>query len=188
MKNIIAAALVTLTAVPASTFAWVDLGAYYFTPAPNSQVYHQPLYAYSSYGPARVSGGSSGSGSGYGNQGGYGYAPQYTSNNYPMQNNYGYGAQQYNYTPISYSHGYGGSSYQPYSYYAPTSYQPYGGYYGGGMNMYGQNVPYSYGYPTGDTVPLIGGPLCTFPDHPGRALCGSNPSQRIYDPWTGTWY
>lgn len=104
----------------------------------------------------------------------YAYAPQQGSQNtyinygYPQQYSYSHTAPSYNYYP---QYGYG---------YAPTyGYPQYG---------YGSYGPSGYGYPTGDTVPWIGGQLCEFPDYNGRALCGSNPNQWIYDPWTGSWY
>jgi hypothetical protein len=150
--GILGTALVFAAFLPLFADAWVDYGAYYYTPAPHSQAYYQPMYAYS-YAPAQSS--------------------QNTYINYPQQQNYsfGYGAPSYGY---------------PHYGYAPQYQYPSYGY--GGSNMYGQNVPYSYGYPTGDTVPWIGGQLCEFPDYDGRALCGSNPNQWIYDPWTGSWY
>ncbi len=149
----IVSALIITVSLPAAASAWVEYGAWYHTPAPHSQAYYQPMYAYS-YAPAQSS--------------------QSTYINYPQNNySYGWGAPSYAYPQ------------QPYMPYAPQySYAPYGSNY----NMYGQQVPYSYGYPTGETVPLIGGQLCDFPDYDGRALCGSNPNQRIYDHWTGTWY
>ncbi len=160
-------ALVLAAFLPLFADAWVDYGTYYYTPAPHSQAYYQPMYAYS-YAPVQ--------------------STQSTSINYPQQN-YSYGAPSYGYGAPSY--GYPQNSYVPQQYYSPSySYAPSYGYggYGGGYNMYGQNVPYSYGYPTGDTVPWIGGQMCDFPDYDGRALCGSNPNQWIYDPWTGSWY
>ena len=142
-------ALILVSFVPFLADAWVDYGTYYYTPAPHSQAYYQPMYAYA-YAPAQSS--------------------QNTYITYPQQNSFGYGAP----------------AYAP-QYYTPSySYAPTYGY--GGYNRYGQNVPYSYGYPTGDTVPWIGGQMCEFPDYDGRALCGSNPNQWIYDPWTGSWY
>lgn len=160
-------ALVFAAFLPFFADAWVDYGTYYYTPAPNSQAYYQPMYAYS-YAPAQSS--------------------QNTYINNPQQQNYafGYGAPSYGYPQQpSYPQQY--PQYQSPSYsYAPS--YGYGGGYDGGYNMYGQNVPYSYGYPTGDTVPLIGGQLCEFSDYDGRALCGSNPNQWVYDPWTGSWY
>lgn len=153
-------ALFVMIAIPFMADAWVEYGAYYYTPAPHSQAYYQPMYAYS-YSPAQSS------------QSTYINYPQ--QNYYPQQNNaFGYGAP-YSYQPYSYPQYYGAPSY---------GFAPYGSY----SNMYGQPVPYSYGYPTGDTVPLIGGQLCEFPDYDGRALCGSNPNQWVYDPWTGSWY
>lgn len=180
MKTFMGSALTAFVAyslvlvLPISASAYVDYGAYYYTPAPNSQAYYQPMYAYSAS-PVL-------------NQG---VGKQNTYINYPQQNySYGYSQQQYSYPQYNsyqqYPHynSYPSYSYQQYQQYPSyNSYQPYGG-----GNMYGQNVPYSYGYPTGDTVPLIGGQLCEFPDYDGRALCGSNPNQWVYDPWTGSWY
>jgi hypothetical protein len=161
--GILGTALVFAAFLPLFADAWVDYGAYYYTPAPHPQAYYQPMYAYS-YAPVQSS--------------------QNTYINQPQQQNYsfGYGAPSYGYPQNSYVPQYTPS----YSYAPQYQYPSYG--YGGGYNMYGQNVPYSYGYPTGDTVPLIGGQLCEFPDYDGRALCGSNPNQWIYDPWTGSWY
>lgn len=166
-------------ATPHRVSAYVDYGTYYQTPAPHSELYYQPMYAYASS-PVlnhQVS------------------APQqnqYLYNSYPQTQNYH--SQQY---ASQYQQPYTQQWYQPqqysypqYSYgqWNPTSPNYANAPYGQGVNMYGQNVPYSYGYPTGETVPLIGGQLCEFPDYDGRALCGSNPNQYIYDPWTGSWY
>lgn len=157
--------------VPAFASAYVDYGAFYSTPAPYSQMYYQPMYAYAASPVLNQGVGKQNTYVNYSQQNySYGYYPQ-QQYNYPQYNSY----QQY----PQYN------SYPQYQYPSYNSYQPY---YGGG-NMYGQqNVPYSYGYPTGDTVPLIGGQLCEFPDYDGRALCGSNPNQWVYDPWTGSWY
>lgn len=79
------------------------------------------------------------------------------------------------------------SAYQPTYSYAPiypTQQAYYGPYNANGSVRY----PYSYGTPTGDTVPIIGGALCYYSDYGGRAPCDSDPMQRIYDPWTGSWY
>ncbi len=89
--------------------------------------------------------------------------PQFLSMSYPQ-----YGYQNY---------GYGG--YQNYSYYP----QNYGGY-----GYQAQPSPVHPGYRTGETMPWLGGELCTFPGYEGRAICGSNPRQYVYDHWTGTWY
>ena len=176
VKSLVLSLVFLGIAMPASAFAYVDYGAYYYTPAPNSQAYYQPMYAYS-------------------------YAP--VQNSAPQQNQYVYNSipQQYNQYPQQQYNQYPQQQYSPqYSYnqpqynsYPSNGYQQYPSYnsypqYGQNSNMYGQNVPYSYGYPTGDTVPWIGGQLCEFPDYDGRALCGSNPNQYIYDPWTGSWY
>jgi hypothetical protein len=157
--------------LPASAFAWVEYGAFYATPAPHSQLYYQPMYAYAatpvlndyqSYPSARYP--NYDTNPSYYSHGNNQFMPQYTySASYPQYNN-------------AYPQPYGGYQYGPY--------QPYGQ----NVSMFGQPVPYSYGYPTGDVEPWTGGQLCTFPDYDGRAICGSNPSQRIYDHWTGTWY
>jgi len=97
----------------------------------------------------------------------YQYQPQYQTMSYPQ-----YGYQNY---------GYGYPSYQNYSYY-PQNY----GY--GGYGYQAQPSPVHPGYPTGETMPWLGGELCTFPGYEGRAVCGSNPRQYVYDHWTGTWY
>ncbi len=189
--SILSLILVTsLGILPSAVSAYVDYGTYYQTPAPHSQLYYQPMYAYASS-PVlnhQVS------------------APQqnqYSYNSYPQQNyypqqqysQYGQYSQPYTqqYQPQQYSYNqYPQYNSYPYSSYSQPWNQGYSNYSNGwsgqGVNMYGQNVPYSYGYPTGETVPLIGGPLCDFPDYDGRALCGSNPNQYIYDPWTGSWY
>jgi hypothetical protein len=95
----------------------------------------------------------------------YQYQPQYQSMSYPQ-----YGYQNY---------GYGYPNYQNYSYY-PQNYGSYG--------YQAQPSPVHPGYPTGETMPWLGGELCTFPGYEGRAICGSNPRQYVYDHWTGTWY
>ena len=106
----------------------------------------------------------------------YSWSPAQSSSNHSYQPQY-YGAPQYSYPQYnSYS-----QNYYPQQYTAPQyNYYP--------QQTYSQPVPYSYGYPTGDSVPWIGGQLCDFPDYNGRAACGSNPNQWIYDPWTGSWY
>ena len=160
------AVLFTISVMPLSASARVDYGAWYTTPAPYHQQYYQPMYAYA-YAPAQSS------------QNTYINYPQqnYSYGQYPQQNSYSYGAPSYNYYPQQYSY----PQYNTYPNYG------YGGGYGGD-NSYGHSYgPSGYGYPTGDTVPLIGGPLCEFPDY-GRAACGSNPRQFVYDSWTGTWY
>jgi hypothetical protein len=192
--------------LPTATQAYVDYGAFYSTPAPNSQTYYQPMYAYAAS-PVLNNQGP------YQQQNQYGYGAPQNQNQYGYsmpQNQYSYGSQNqyiYNNTPINqyqpqyqqqyypqqYSQQYSYPQYNSYPQYGYSSYpsSSYGstyGMYGQNSNMYGQNVPYSSGYPTGDTVPWIGGQLCEFPDYDGRALCGSNPNQYIYDPWTGSWY
>ncbi len=158
--------------MPFSTFAYVEYGAYYYTPG-YAQMYYQPMYAYS-YSPQQSM-----------HQNTYIQYPQYQ-----QQPAFAYGAPQYGY-------GYPQQQYpQPYNYYPQYNYAPqysYGYYpqqnYGYSQYHYpSQWGPSGYGYPTGDTVPWIGGPLCEFPDYDGRALCGSNPNQWVYDPWTGSWY
>lgn len=158
--SFVLAALIITVSLPAAASAWVEYGAWYYTPAPHSQAYYQPMYAYS-YSPAQGS-----------QQNTYIQHPQ--QQNYYPQQNYpsNWGQPSYGYYPQN-QYSYPNHSYAP---------------YGSNVNMYGQQVPYSYGYPTGETVPLIGGQLCEFPDYDGRALCGSNPNQWIYDPWTGSWY
>lgn len=172
--------------LPNVVSAYVDYGTYYQTPAPRSQLYYQPMYAYASS-PVlnrQVSAPQQ-------NQYFYNSYPQ-TQNYYPQQ--YQQPHMQYGQPysqPYSYNQYPQSNSHSSYSYSQPwnPSYPNYSNApYGQGVNQYGQNVPYSYGYPTGDTVPLIGGQLCDFPDYNGRALCGSNPNQYIYDPWTGSWY
>lgn len=177
-------------ATPHAVSAYVDYGTYYQTPAPHSQLYYQPMYAYASSPVLN-------------HQMSAPQQNQYFYNSYPPQQNY-YPQQQYSQYG-QYAQPYSQQWYQPqqYSYNQYPQYNSYPSYgqswnpsqpnyanapYGQGVNMYGQNVPYSYGYPTGETVPLIGGQLCEFPDYNGRALCGSNPNQYIYDPWTGSWY
>jgi len=162
------ATLVIAAGLPISTFAWVDYGAYYSTPGPYSQMYYQPMYAYA-WAPSLSSSNH------YPQQRSSYSAPQYSYpqyNNYPQQQQYNY--PQYNQYPQ-----------QQYSY--PQYNTPQYNYYPQ-QTHYTQPVPYSYGYPTGDTAPWTGEQLCTFPDYNGRAACGSNPNQWIYDPWTGSWY
>ena len=96
-------------------------------------------------------------------------------------------------------------NYQPYQQpsYQPT-YQPqyqqmnypeahqqptYNSGYSTGNGLFAQypRYPGSYGTPTGDTIPYVNEPLCYYPDY-GRASCYTDPRQRIYDYWTGTWY
>jgi hypothetical protein len=161
---------VVFSVLPLSANAYVEYGAFYATPAPHSQLYYQPMYAYAA---TPVLNDYQHNSYGYG-------SPQYSYDTHP-----GYYAENY-YLPQyqTYSH-----SYPQYNYAYPQAYNPIPpAPYGQGANMYGQPVPYSYGYPTGETVPWTGGQLCEFPDYDGRALCGSNPNQWIYDPWTGTWY
>lgn len=171
-------AVLALFVMPLSTQAFVEYGAFYATPAPNSQLYYQPMYAYAAtpvLNQYQSHPGSYSSGYGYGSRSNYDSNPSYYSyanNHYMPQYTHSATYPQYNYAyPQQYN--------SPYATYAP---------YGQNVNMYGQSVPYSYGYPTGDTMPWLGGQMCTFPDYEGRALCGSNPSQRIYDHWTGSWY
>ncbi|OGG72527.1 hypothetical protein A3A38_04175 [Candidatus Kaiserbacteria bacterium RIFCSPLOWO2_01_FULL_53_17] len=144
------AALIIAVGLPISAFAYVEYGAYYYTPS-YAQMYYQPMYAYA-YSPMQNS-------------------QQNTYIQYPQQ-------YSYNYNPPSYG------SHPQYTYpqynYPQYSYPQHG--------YYSQPSPYFYGYPTGDTVPWLGGPMCYFPDYGGRAACGSNPNQWVYDPWTGSWY
>jgi hypothetical protein len=166
MKSIttFSAAAFLLLFMPFSAFAMVEYGAWYHTPQPYSQTYYQPMYAYA-YAPAQQGSQNTYINYGYPQQYSYNYAmPSYNSYSYPQQYQY----PQYNSYPSYNSY--------PYSY----GYPSYGGGYGYG--------PSGYGYPTGDTAPWIGGQLCNFPDYNGRALCGSNPNQWVYDPWTGSWY
>ena len=99
--------------------------------------------------------------------------------------------QQAQYAPASY--GYGGGYGPNYGYGYPTvtngyypqpsygySTGPYAGYYGA------NNPPIDVGYYTGDHD-TFGGAICYYADY-GRADCGSNPRQPVYDAWTGTWY
>ncbi len=106
----------------------------------------------------------------------YAYAPSQNTTIY--QPNYAY---QPSYQSMSYPQQYGYDGYQGYSHY-PQNY----GY--GGYGHYTQPSPIHPGYGTGETMPWLGGELCTFPGYDGRAICGSNPRQYIYDHWTGTWY
>lgn len=143
---------------PVMAEAAVNYGAWYYTPAPSSQPYYQPMSAYA-YAPSQNT-------TIY--QPSYQYQPQYQAG-YPQQ----YGYQNY---------GYSYPTQQNYNYYP----QNYG--YGGGYGGYAQQSPVHPGYRTGETMPWLGGELCTFPGYEGRAICGSNPRQYVYDHWTGTWY
>jgi hypothetical protein len=163
-----------LIVMPSSVSAFVEYGAFYATPAPYSQLYYQPMYAYAA--TPVLNKYQQGSGYGYGSYTNYDTNPSYYSyanNQYlPQYGNYSASYPQYNYAyPQQYNN--------PFATYAP---------YGQNVSQFGQPVPYNYGYPTGDTMPWIGGQMCVFPDYEGRALCGSNPSQKVYDYWTGTWY
>lgn len=159
--------------LPLSASAWGGYGAGYQGTASNYQPYYQPMqpmqpmYAYA-YSPAQSY------------QSTYiNYPQQNYSYGYPQQYSYGYGAPQYSYYPQQYS-------YPQYNSYPQYSYPNYG--YGGGYGGGGGYGPSGYGTPTGDTNPWLGGELCTFPGYDGRANCGSNPRQFVYDHWTGTWY
>lgn len=155
---------------PSFAAAFVEYGAFYTTPAPHAQLYYQPMYAYAAS-PVLNN---------YQQ-----YPSSYQSASYSYNNSPGYYGSNY-YLPQYQGYSY---TYPQYNYAYPQTYNPIPpAPYGQNVNMYGQNVPYSYGYPTGETVPWIGGQLCEFPDYDGRALCGSNPNQWIYDPWTGSWY
>lgn len=99
-----------------------------------------------------------------------------------------YSYNGYSYTCDSWGRCYDSSSPSSYgfSYYYPYLYNPY--YYEYGTYGYGSSYYYGnyyYGYPTGDTV--WGNQLCYYPSY-GRAYCGFDPNQTVYDPWTGTWY
>lgn len=114
------------------------------------------------------------------------YASPYVTVNAYAGN--GYGSPQY---PSYYSQP------DPYSYqyqYQPQQqyYQPQYQYQQQQQNSYrpSRSSASSYGpgpvgQPTGDTV--WGNDMCYYPGY-GRAFCGFDPTQKIYDPWTGTWY
>lgn len=157
MKTVLLAAVLIIMG-PLTASAYVDLGAWYYTPAPYSQPYYQPLYAYS-YAPSQNT-------TIY--QPNYQYQPSYQ---YQQMGHPQYGYQNYGYQ----NYGYGYPNYQSYS-------------YGGGYGYQAQPSPIHPGYRTGETMPWLGGELCTFPGYEGRAICGSNPRQYVYDHWTGTWY
>lgn len=100
------------------------------------------------------------------------YAPQ---TNY--QPSYAYQQQQ---QQQSGGYSYPGSSY-PLFY--PQSAYRYGRY---GYPSYGSMMYPEQGYFTGD-YDAFQSPICYFPSY-GRADCGSDPRQPVYDVWTGTWY
>ena len=160
MKTALLAAVLMIMS-PLAASAAVNYGVWYHTPAPYSQPYYQPMSAYA-YAPSQNT-------TIY--QPSYQYQPQYQSMSYPQygQNygysNYGYGYPSYN------------SGFQNYGYYPQQNY-----------GQYAQPSPVHPGFPTGETMPWLGGELCTFPGYEGRAICGSNPRQYVYDHWTGTWY
>lgn len=167
IARIVSLFAIVFVTTPQFISAYVEYGAFYTTPAPYSQLYYQPMYAYAAT-PVLNN------------------YQQYPSSGYGYSHTYpGYYADNY-FLPQyqGYSHTYPGFNYAYPQTYNPIPPAPYGQ----NINRYGQPVPYNYGYPTGDTVPWTGGQLCEFPDYNGRALCGSNPNQWIYDPWTGSWY
>lgn len=91
----------------------------------------------------------------------------------PYYGGYGYDYSYY-YSPYQY--------YYPQYYYPSYSYDSYG--YSGGYSS--TPTPYARSYPTGDTD-FFGTQICYWEGY-GRADCGSNPRQPVYDIWTGTWY
>lgn len=173
MKTALIAGILMITS-PFATSAYVDYGSWYQGPNANQQ-YYQPMYAFASYGRAQVT--PTGSANQYPYQS-WQQAPQFA------QANYGYGYpsyQSYSYYPQNY--GYGGYNYYPQNYGYNSYSQNYD--YGGNSSL---SSPIHPGYPTGEIMPWLGGELCTFPGYEGRAKCGSNPRQYVYDHWTGTWY
>ncbi len=134
------------------------------------------------------------------------YAPQYQ---YPTQQLNGYPYHQTHqtmpqYQPMYYG-GYGGiapssafkeqSQYYPYTttYRNPNSYpryvysEPsYDASYAYFSNYYTQ-YPSRIGQYTGNTD-LFGTPLCNWGGGYNGYACDSDPSQPVYDPYTGTWY
>ena len=128
------------------------------------------------------------------------YTSPYMANNWQMPNTDQYMQGMRQFSQPTYQ-GYGQNYQQPYQYmnypqsynagYYPQTYQQptYNTGYSNGNGLF---VPYprypgSYGTPTGDTIPYVNEPLCYYPDY-GRASCYTDPRQRIYDYWTGTWY
>jgi hypothetical protein len=100
--------------------------------------------------------------------------PSYNMYSQPMYYDYGYysGYQNYSY-----------NYYPTYSYPTYNTYNPYYDPY----DAYFPSTQLSYGYPTGDAVPWLGGEMCYYPDY-GRSPCAFDPHQPIYDVWTGTYY
>lgn len=93
----------------------------------------------------------------------------YTQPQYGYQQ-YGYQQPQYGYYGQQPTYGSYGSYQQPSQLYKQQATRQYP----------------AYGYPTGDTT-ILGQDLCYYADY-GVTGCGFDPRQRVWDPWTMSWY